>query len=226
MALNIENLVNIIKDFGKLTADNLTTFDNKEQINIEFLKVKRDIEKFQNEFDECLENQIKINFDAKLFDLIFEELNAIETEFYVRYHKIRGSKKWDNYDLKTIAILQELEVKASSIFELISKLEVQKRYSNYLGSTEAKESETIQTIDSDNEKEWSLRKRYYLLEHLGIINILSERFKTYNDRHLIVSKILNVHHENVKKLHLNSYKGKPITPEEKKEVESYVKKFS
>ena len=41
-----------------------------------------------------------------------------------------------------------------------------------------------------------------------------------------MSKILNIHQDNIKKLHLGKYKGIAITPKEKEEVESYVKKFS
>jgi hypothetical protein len=224
MGLNIENIVNVINEFGITNADN-NKFVSEDDINSEFQNIIKQSESFIEIIKNLIEIQVKIIVDESFFILIQEELNKIGAVFYVRYHTIRCSKKGRSFDLKTTAILRELEIKSSSINELISHLEVQKRYVNYLGSTESEELGNFGIMDSEKEKDWSLRHRYYLLEYLGILNSLSVRFKNYQDRHLIVSKIMNIHHENVKKLHLDKYKNIKISPEEKKEVESYVMKF-
>jgi hypothetical protein len=227
MGFNIENLVKVIKDFGKLTADNLDDFENNEILNIELVKVKNESELFQEVFNEYLENQLKINFDATLFDLILEELNVVETEFYVRYHKIRQSNNSSKLKLKSIAILREIEYKISFIHIITGKLELNKNYSGYLGISESKTTISESNDESFRIKgEWNVRQLYYYLEKLKIIDLLSKQFPNKEHRHLIVSKIIPLHHSNIKKLSYGTYKGIEISSEEKKEVDSFIQKFS
>jgi hypothetical protein len=227
MGFNIENLVKVIKDFGIILADNLDDFDNDETLNIELSKVKNESRIFQEAFNEYLENQIKINFDTKLFNLILEELKVVEAYFYVRYHKIRQSNNLKELRLKSIVILREIEHKISIIHIVTDKLELNKKYSGYLGISESK------TLDYESKDEstiikgdWNVRQVYYYLEKLKIIDLLSKQFPNKEHRHHIVSKIIPLHHTNIKKLSYGTYKGIEISSEDKKEVDSFIQKYS
>jgi hypothetical protein len=226
MALNIENLVKIINDFGKLTTYNLDDLDENNILSIGLINVKNESESFQEVFNEYFENQLKINIDEKLFALILEELKIIETNFYHKYHTIRQTNN-SNINIKSIAILREIDYKISILNLIKDKLELNKKYYNYLGIPESNIS--ISEINDEPQKingEWNVRQLYYYLEKLKIIDLLSKQFPNKEHRHHIVSKIIPLHQNNIKKLSYGTYKGIEISSEEKKEVDSFILKYN
>jgi hypothetical protein len=102
-----------------------------------------------------------------------------------------------------------------------------KKYSGYLGISESK------TLDYESKDEstiikgdWNVRQLYYYLEKLKIIDLLSKQFPNKEHRHHIVSKIIPLHQTNIKKLSYGTYKGLEISSEDKKEVDSFMQKYS
>lgn len=72
----------------------------------------------------------------------------------------------------------------------------------------------------------NLRQRFYLLESLGIVKLIYSKVKSLYEQHSIIGKILGIHKDNAKKLHLNCYKGLKISREEAEVINSFLSKIN